>query len=386
MLVGDTRFIERDGGYWTSGNLRRPLVEALARTFGSVKVAMRVREATPVEWENVPHADIIRVPGVEFVHLPTWNGPSGWFGSRAAVGRILRRHIPTVDVCVARLPCPPAGLSVALAGRLKVPVIAHVLGDPLFSWIDRVPTAVGRHFVTSVIASSFSRALSSCDSVLSTSRGVLMPYMPDVSGVGRLADTSLTDPDYIKPRQRTRPHVLFFCASRIVPLKNFDLLLHALRIVVKHCPQVQCTIAGDGPDLARLRLLTSDLGLESHVTFLGFVRDRLRLRQHYEDADVAFLLSRSEGLPLAVLEAMAAGLPLLVSEIPQNREVADEMGAIFVGCDDRDACAAAIRSLITDPDRRRKMAQHNFELAGAFHVDVQVRRLAASVEQVLSHG
>ena len=78
----------------------------------------------------------------------------------------------------------------------------------------------------------------------------------------------------------------------------------------------QLVIAGSGPDEQKLRKLTLEINLESRVTFLGFVRDRDILRQYYQSCRVFALVSAHEGLPLAVLEAMSCGCPVVVSDIP----------------------------------------------------------------------
>lgn len=383
VLVADTRFIRRGNDYWTSGNIRRPLVEALGRHCGRVTIATRVREASPEEWASVPIGDSISADIVEFVALPTWCGPRGWFRCRGVVKHILNQAIADCDVCVARIPSPSGSMGVGIARSANKPVAAHVLGDPLLSWVDRVPTRSLRRLVSVSVSRSFNRTLLHCDAILSTSRGVLLPYMDDTREVAILADTSLTDADFLSPRSNTSRELIFFSASRLIPLKNIDMFFRAMRIVLDRGMLVKCVIAGDGPDLPRLKQLAQALRVQQQVVFLGMVRDRAALREHYRHADVGFLLSRSEGLPLAVIEAMAAGLPLLLSDIPQCREVADDHGAMFVGCDDEIACADAIARLANSSELRRRMASHNFERSREFHVDVQAKTLAEALAQLV---
>jgi glycosyltransferase involved in cell wall biosynthesis len=384
LLVGDTRFLTRDGGYWTAGNVRLPLVEALGRAFSTVRIAVRVREASAEEWAAVPPRDVIRVPNVEFVHLPTWNGPRGWFAHRREVKAILDRAIRAVDACVARVPSPPATLAVDLAKRAGVPVATHVLGDPLASWIDWVHTAPLRKGVAILIRRQFERTLRTCDRVLSTSRGVVAPYVPDTTGVTTLADTSLTDADFMPPRPAGAGEVVFFSASRLIPLKNVELFLRGMRQAAAEGLACRCVLAGDGPDMARLRGVARELDLADRVEFLGQVRERDRLRDLYQRAGAGFLLSRNEGLPLGVIESMAAGLPLVLSDIPQCHEAAgDTGGAIYVPADDADRCAQAIVRLVSSAEVRAGMAELNLARAREFHVDAQAARLAMAVASMV---
>jgi glycosyltransferase involved in cell wall biosynthesis len=83
-------------------------------------------------------------------------------------------------------------------------------------------------------------------------------------------------------------------------------------------------IAGVGPDEAMLRSLATGLGLAERVHFLGFVRDRQRLRDLYRSAGAFALPSAYEGLPMVLLEAMSCGTPVVGSDIPAITEVLDD--------------------------------------------------------------
>lgn len=99
--------------------------------------------------------------------------------------------------------------------------------------------------------------------------------------------------------------------GRLAPEKNFALLLKAMAQLDADVP-VRLMIAGDGPEFSPLALLANALGLESRVTLLGHVEDCSTL---YAAMDVLALPSLSEGMPLVVLEAMAAGKPVLASAV-----------------------------------------------------------------------
>jgi len=86
-------------------------------------------------------------------------------------------------------------------------------------------------------------------------------------------------------------------------------------------------VVGDGVDAPRLRQLAATLGLEDSVQFLG---EREDVGEWLCRADVFVLSSRSEGLPVSLLEAMAAGLPLIVSDVGGMPEVARMTGAAAV--------------------------------------------------------
>jgi glycosyltransferase involved in cell wall biosynthesis len=114
----------------------------------------------------------------------------------------------------------------------------------------------------------------------------------------------------------TGPHLL--AVGRLAKEKGFDLLLQALATVRERFPQADLIIAGKGPEEAALRAQCRSLGLESAVQFPGYV-DRPYL--FYPGASLFVLSSRQEGLPNALLEAIAAGLPIVA--LPASGGVVD---------------------------------------------------------------
>lgn len=102
------------------------------------------------------------------------------------------------------------------------------------------------------------------------------------------------------------PHLL--AVGRLSREKGFDLLLQALVTVREHIPHAGLVIAGVGPEENALKKLSRDLGLESAVRFAGHVE---KPSVYFPDATVFVLSSRHEGLPNALLEAAAGGLPIV---------------------------------------------------------------------------
>lgn len=112
------------------------------------------------------------------------------------------------------------------------------------------------------------------------------------------------------------PHLL--AIGRLSHEKGFDLLLRALTMVKLRFPTADLIIAGEGPDLARLKSLGSSLLIDKAVRFVGRVNNPIRL---FSSASAFVLSSRQEGLPNALLEAAAAGLP--IAALPSSEGVVD---------------------------------------------------------------
>ncbi|MBK7947565.1 MAG: glycosyltransferase [Deltaproteobacteria bacterium] len=138
-------------------------------------------------------------------------------------------------------------------------------------------------------------------------------------------------------------------------------------------PGAQVAIAGRGDEEPNLRRLAAELGIGSRVHLLGLRNDVDRL---LEAADVFVQPSRSEGLPLAVLEAMAAGLPVVATRVGGMGEaVVDGETGMLVGAERPDELARALRSLLEDDALRRRMGIEARARAEAeFSVETMARR------------
>ena len=136
------------------------------------------------------------------------------------------------------------------------------------------------------------------------------------------------------------------CVARLAPEKGIDVLLSAM----ERLPDARLLVAGDGPERNEL-----EASAGKNVAFLGFVEDIPAL---LERAALVVVPSRSEGLGLSALEAMAAGKPVVASRIGGLCEVVvhGETG-LLVPPGDPEALAEALKSLLADPARARKMGE-----------------------------
>jgi sugar transferase (PEP-CTERM/EpsH1 system associated) len=169
----------------------------------------------------------------------------------------------------------------------------------------------------------------------------------------------------------------FIHVARLDPVKDQATLLRAARMVADSVPDFQLDIVGDGPEGAKLREEASRLALDRQVRFLGCRSDVPDL---LASAGAFVLSSISEGISLTLLEAMAAGLPVVATDVGGNREVVetDWTGILVPPRSPRDL-AVAIRTLIDDPGMARRMGQ-----AGRRRVEqfFDIRRVVRQYEEL----
>jgi glycosyltransferase involved in cell wall biosynthesis len=192
------------------------------------------------------------------------------------------------------------------------------------------------------------------------------------------------DTDFFRPGangRREGPPVLLSVA-RLVPDKDHDTMLAAFGRLSQRHPDAELWLVGNGPRRGILAQKVRDLGLTGRVKFLPVAQD---IRHLYRQSDVFVLSSVEEALPNVILEAMAAGLPVVATRVGGLPEaVVPEDTGLLVSPRDVDGLAAALGSLLDDPEarrdlgrrgRQRAVAQFSFGAMVSRHEEVWARLL-----------
>jgi glycosyltransferase involved in cell wall biosynthesis len=145
------------------------------------------------------------------------------------------------------------------------------------------------------------------------------------------------------------------CVARLSPLKGIDILLLALDQVLRTGLNCRCIVVGDGPLKDSLVNQAETLGLSNRVIFEGFRKD---VKPYLQAADAFVLTSYSEGFPLSILEAMACGLPCIVTDVGGNSEAVQHMvHGLVVPSGSLEEIAGAISYLVRNPQHRAEMSR-----------------------------
>ena len=151
-------------------------------------------------------------------------------------------------------------------------------------------------------------------------------------------------------------HVLIGCTGRLVRQKDYASLIHAMTLIknLSGDRTFVLLLAGDGPDREILEGLVRKLGLEQQVHFLGFVKE---IPQFLTALDIYVLPSLWEGLSISLMEAMAAGKPIITTNILPNAElIKHQENGLLVNPQSPDQIAYAIKRFTEDHDLRRRCA------------------------------
>jgi glycosyltransferase involved in cell wall biosynthesis len=277
--------------------------------------------------------------------------------------RLLRRFRPHV---VHTHTAKAGVLGRLAAAAARVPVVVHTYhGHVLRGYFGRVATAAFR---------AIEKGLGALSSVLVTvsesvkedlvALGVAPPHRIRVVRLG-LELEPLTG---LLPRGSLRREAGFAdeaplvgLVGRLVPVKDVPTFVRAARLLLERRPDVRFSIVGDGEERAALEALVRAQGLADAVCFHGWRRD---LPAVYGDLDVVVNCSRNEGTPVALIEALAAGRPVVATAVGGTPDLLGDGGfGTLVAPQDPVALADGIESALSDPQPARDRAQ-----AGRAHV------------------
>jgi len=185
-----------------------------------------------------------------------------------------------------------------------------------------------------------------------------------------------------KPSFDKQETIVLGSVGRLFEEKGFEYLLRAFQKAQNQYLNLKLLIAGDGPLRVELEKLADDLKITSGIEFMGVVDD---IPTFLSKLDIFILSSIQEGIPLGLLEAMAAGKPVIATKVGGIPEVVDDgSDGILVPAANISELNDAILSLIQDERKRREMGRNaRRKVIDAFNLDTAVKQLEDLYENLL---
>ncbi len=334
-------------GNFSVGGTERHLVEVwrrLDRNRFTLQIACFRREG-----RLLPEVEALKLPVRELGVGRSIYGPSGWRSLARLVLHVLRFR---PDVIHGFLFGP--ALFAALAGRLcGVPAVVvakrnvdafetprRMLGHKLAHRLATHVTAVSQHVAETAVALGVRR-----DRVVVIPNGVDISRFenvsPDLAAIG------------FRGAQETAP--LIGSVGRLAARKDYGVLLDALALLAREGVSFRALLIGEGPEHAALAARVKSLGIVERVQFLG---ERTDVERLLPALDVFVLSSREEGIPNALLEALAAARPSIATAVGGTPEVLDdgETGWL-VPPGSPEALAQALREALEHPEEARRRGE-----------------------------
>jgi len=144
------------------------------------------------------------------------------------------------------------------------------------------------------------------------------------------------------------------CVGELRPVKAMDVLIEAISVMARAGRKVTATIAGEGPDSQKLRDRAKALGIDAQLRFIG----HCPARKAFAMGRMLVMPSRAESLPYVALEATAAGLPIIATDVGGVHEIFGPHSAQLIPPDDLGALIGAITAALSEPEDIRRLAEN----------------------------
>jgi glycosyltransferase involved in cell wall biosynthesis len=365
VFVEDRCLRSPDGSYWTMTPMNYRFWHRYLLTFDQVLIATRVRNGCPPEsWTRIDG------PGVDVHALPYYLGPFQYLLRRLKLRREIESLVDGSAAVILRVPTPLASMVVPLLKRLGQPYGVEVVGDPFEVFAPGASTHPLRPLIRAWLTASQKSVCRGAATAAFVSRGSVFRRYP------LAADSFVTfyssielAPEEIATRSRDvpdplRPITIISVGTMDQLYKGFDILIQAMAICERRGLSFAAAFVGEGRFRPMLEELASRALPAGRIRFCGRVAAGEPVFAELRRADLFVLASRTEGLPRALIEAMACGVPALASRsggIPELLEP-DEM----VPPGDAMALADLLQKKVTDPGWFVASSQRNIEKARAY--------------------
>ena len=360
VIATDHAFFRTKQGVFDTFCINYEFFDDYRQIFDEVDVVARVNqvEALPV---GAFRSD---GEGVRFIDVPNIRG-MGWLLRAARLSKhLLTSAVELSDAVIVRVPSELGWLAARCALRMHKPYMVEVIGDPRSAWasVSRAPhyKLVAwfqglrlRYLTQHAVAGSY---------VEGRHLPRVYPLRPGTPQ-DSISSIRLKKVDVLPSRQfYERPVPLrVIHVGTLTRRKRGDDLIRACHVAVERGLEVQLQFVGDGPQRPQLEALRDKLRMGKRVVFHGHIADRELLNHLLDDSDLFVMTSASEGLPRAMIEAMARGLPVAGSRIPGIDELVRDSELFPLG--DVYALGNLLWQLGSDPERLTAMSSHSTSIA-----------------------
>jgi glycosyltransferase involved in cell wall biosynthesis len=321
-------------------------------------------------------------PGVTFFPLPDYRGPWGYLRHLAQLRRRVGEAVRQCDAYILRVPGLIGRLAWKEIRRLKRPYALEVVGDPWEALGPRTWPDPLRPLYRRVGARDLRSMCRDACAIRYVSGAVLPKRYPphhdafttifsdlDLGGafvVGESLAARLRRASEVKAG--VRPLRIGFLGSFAPMYKGPDVLLEAAAHCIEKGLLVDVSFAGEGRHRREMQVLAGKLGLERNTRFLGQLPFGKAVYDFLDGVDLFAMPSRTEGLPRALIEAMARGCPCVASNVGGIPELL--LPEDMVPPNDPRALAAKIMDVARDPERMARMARRNWEKAQEYRPEI----------------
>jgi glycosyltransferase involved in cell wall biosynthesis len=347
-----------DGKVWTQTTCAYPFWTRYLEVFDQVSVFARIRDVpiVPADWKQ---ADGERV---SFAPVPYYLGPGQFFLKVSQIKQAAQHAIGKEDAVILRVGSPIAICIEPILQRTGHPYALEVVTDPFDVLAPGSVKTLLRPFLRNWAVWTLKRMSANAIAASYVTKKALQQRYPCPNLSVGISDVELPDEAIVtsaRPQQdRLKTPTLLFVGTLEQLYKAPNILIDAVAACVSEGLDLKLIVVGSGKYRSQLEAQSARLNIASKVQFLGQLGSS-EVREQIDQADLFVLPSLVEGLPRAMVEAMARGLPCIGSSVGGMPELIPPEDLVPRG--DVAALALKIKEIVTDPERLARMSQQNLE-------------------------
>lgn len=309
----DTPLIKSQGRYYSSG-FGKEIWARYLEVFDEIVVSTRLIESDP------SGLGISSAPRVSFAPIESYSSPLSLIRSFAQVSREIRERLENVDCAVVRLPSIIGWIASFEARKMNKPIVIELVGCPWDSYrhhsLSGLTLAPVAYFATRA-------AIRKAKFVIYVTQNFLQKRYPTTGKSVGISNVNIsTDYSRLKNRldkEKCRPTIIGSIGKIDLKYKGHRSTIEAISLLRRDGYDVEYEVVGPGNSKS-LSELAGRLGVAGHVRFRGTF-SRPEILEWLENIDIYVQPSLSEGLPRSVIEAMAHGLPTILSDVGGHPEL-----------------------------------------------------------------
>lgn len=369
FFATEARFVKVKDKVYTLGGFSYPSWERYLKVFDEICVIARVLKDDTASFREDCVANGDRVT---FAEVPYYIGPKQYLKKRRLIKKAINSFVENDGVFLCRIPGKIGSLVVRALRKKKFKFACEIVGDPWDVFAPGGLKTFGRPILRIISTLGLKRIARESSASLYVTEKTLQKRYPSNSNAFQTSASNVSLPKDVFsnfPHQinKKKSYTIVSIGSLEQMYKSPDILLKAIKNVRDQGINVNLIWVGGGKFIQEMKELSNNLQIQQFVSFIGGV-SREKVMEYLNNADLFVLASRTEGLPRAVVEAMACGLPCIGTRVGGIPELLDEQ--VLVQKNNINELSEKIIKILTDEAFYNSQAIRNLEKAQSFSENV----------------
>ncbi len=373
MIVADGHYYQTpDGTVYADSVYDYTFYKRYLSAFDHVYAVARITYVDSIQGKKVSSGD-----HVTFLPLPAYRGPVEYAKKYFAIRKRVKAYCYKCDCAIFRLPAATSNIFAKIYSKTKKPFAVEIVVDP---WENFSPRATGNKLMLWYVRRSWTsvvrRMCAKADGASYVTQQYLQKLYPPKAALvpdsgaftAAYSSVELADDSFSQPRTWSAEQTSFRIAHVSNAFTGYEkghlTLMNAVKIVREQGHDVSICFVGDGPRRAEFEQYARNLGIADAVEFTGRLANGDEVRKVIRSADMFALPTLAEGLPRALLEAMAEGMPCLSSPTCGIPEVLD--AEYLFDFADATGFAGGILRFVKQPSLMTEASRKNLQVVKEF--------------------